>query len=1080
MDVNGTKFHLLYGSQDWQGKNKELPDKLQWDNSIGCLTLKPLPFRFPISTMYLFCWDLIPGTDNDKLLDFINRKFNTNWIKPIKIEKIDNKNTIKVYDEKNVIFFRLNNEQNGINIEINNEISYKLKAKKEEDKLNIFSIVEGMVTPSDRRGADIDRYGNIYWIDNNRHEIRILNSGSLMPSHFWSSDDLNDECKRGDFQNEKKVSHETLYFSGLAVTEYHYLVVGVVSPPGFLVFDLLSGGSPVQMLWEKNEDFSPFDIEKVPGCGVLILDRKNKKCHLLDRYLRLASYGNQIDNPPDETDFKQENLMPERNKNAKVTTYRSIETSFSIEAQHPVSVAAISKDSFVVLDSDHEAGYSVLYFYKKGKRIDRFLLDKTQIDSIDEKPDMEQSYAILGHDIAFIPDANQKNRGKLYLADTYGNQVYAFEVFEMEERFVLNLLPEYYPMRLFSGKALVSDGKLAYYDLKERWLPIIKQEVPLFARKSDPLIYDFDGKAINCVWHRLLLDAYIPQGASVRIESKAANEKEALSYLEWQEEPHLYLRKNNTEIPYYSAFPEKQQRMEGQGTWEFLFQRAVGRFLALRLTIEGTGTNSPALQALRVHYPRFSYLKKYLPSVYQDDPVSASFLDRYLSNIEGTFTEIEGKIQNVQALFDVDTVPSEYLGWLASWVGIILDPEWEDWRKRLFLSRAVSLYRESGTIRGLLRTIRLFTDPCPDETIFETDTTASGRIRESVRIVEKYRLRKAPGVVFGDPFEAQGPGVTADISKWSPVDGALHIHEKFIAYMENRYQTKGTDLFSWNKIPGNDSLRLIEFIKQKFGISWIETAEIEKINDGKNIRIYAGNNYILLELNDLKTKANLRIHDGRTCEFITKNENDNLNVYPSFENIKFPPVLPRELPAANDWKFFLKNWLGFMYAEVSTNHQDTFRNFLKKRYRKIQELNDKYHLKLNSFEEVLLPSVLPEDETVLSDWIQFVSTVLPIRMNAHRFIVLVPQKPDDSDDDIDKRIEKVRRIVAIEKPAHTVFDIKPYFSLLRVGEARLGIDTELGRSCRFTTLSIGKTRLAEGALASYRPADMQARVYVWD
>lgn len=1005
MDVNGTKFHLLYGKEDWQGNNTKLPRELDCDNPGVCLTLKPLMFCFPISTTYLFCWDEIPGKDNEKLLDFINKKFNIIWKNSMKIEKIDNIGIIKVYDEENVISLRLNKEQNGINTEINEELSYKLIVKKENGKLNIYSIIEGMVTPSDRRGADIDRYDNLYWIDGNRQEIRILNSGSRTPSHFWSSYDLNDECKKGDFQNEKKESHETLLFSGLAVTENHYLIVGVLSPPGFLVFDLLIGGSPVQRLWKKEEDFTPFDMAKVPGGGVLILDKEHKKCHLLDRYLRLASCERKIDNPYD-SDFIPEEVKSRKAKNPQITTYQNIENSYSIDAQYPVSVAAISGDSFVVLDSDHDAGYSALLFYKKGQLVLKFLLDHILDDFIGEIPDKKQSHAILGHDIAFIPDGNNRIPGKLYLAATDGNQAYAFEIKEIGDDFVVRLLPRYYPMRLFSGKALVSDGKNAYYDLKENWLRIIEQPVPIFARKGVLTTNVFDGKEINCVWHRIFLDAHIPQGASVRVESKTANEVDGLSYLEWQEEPSFHMRGNNSELPYFRAYPEKQ-KIDGQGTWEFLFQRAVGRYLVLRLTIEGTGTNSPALRALRIHYPRFSYMKKYLPSIYQDDSVSASFLDRYLANIEGTYTEIEGKIQNAEMLFDVNTVPSEYLGWLAGWFGIILNSDWEDMRKRLFLSHAVSLFRERGTISGLLRTIRLFTDPCPDETIFETDPMANERIRESVRIVEKYRLRKAPGVVYGDPLDAQGPGVTTDTSIFRPVDGAVYVHKKFTDYLGNSYQINGkSSIDALNRAWGTD--------------------------------------------------------------------------YKSFEMIKFSPTLPQNLPEANDWKFFLKNRLGFMYAEVSSDHLRLYWDFLKKRYRKIKELNRIYHSDRKLFEDIPLPITLPEDENELSDWIQFVSNVLPIRLNAHRFIVLVPEKPDESEDVVNKRIELIRRIVEIEKPAHTRFEIKPYFSLLRVGEARLGIDTELGKSCRFTTLLLGKSRLEEGAFESHYPGDLQPSMYARD
>ncbi len=83
-------------------------------------------------------------------------------------------------------------------------------------------------------------------------------------------------------------------------------------------------------------------------------------------------------------------------------------------------------------------------------------------------------------------------------------------------------------------------------------------------------------------------------------------------------------------------------------------------------------------------------------------------------------------------------------------------------------------------------------------------------------------------------------------------------------------------LFSWDKVPGNDSKRLIEFLKQKFDISWVETARIEKIDDGKTIRVSTEKNYLSLTLNDEQTELNLKIDDGRTTELMVKTENGKL------------------------------------------------------------------------------------------------------------------------------------------------------------------------------------------------------------
>lgn len=87
-------------------------------------------------------------------------------------------------------------------------------------------------------------------------------------------------------------------------------------------------------------------------------------------------------------------------------------------------------------------------------------------------------------------------------------------------------------------------------------------------------------------------------------------------------------------------------------------------------------------------------------------------------------------------------------------------------------------------------------------------------------------------------------------------------------------------LFSWDKIPGSDNERLLDFLKKNFGVDWVRRAQIKKIDHNT---IFANTaytkNYLFLSLNNKKTKVNLEIGDGRTDEFIVKTENDMLNIY---------------------------------------------------------------------------------------------------------------------------------------------------------------------------------------------------------
>ncbi len=92
-------------------------------------------------------------------------------------------------------------------------------------------------------------------------------------------------------------------------------------------------------------------------------------------------------------------------------------------------------------------------------------------------------------------------------------------------------------------------------------------------------------------------------------------------------------------------------------------------------------------------------------------------------------------------------------------------------------------------------------------------------------------------------------------------------------------------LFSWDNVPGKENGKLIEYLEQNYGVDWIRTAKIEKI-DNNDIRIATEKNFLSLKLNNENTKVTLTINKVKTDEFIVKTENSKLNIYKDTEQEK--------------------------------------------------------------------------------------------------------------------------------------------------------------------------------------------------
>jgi phage tail-like protein len=108
-----------------------------------------------------------------------------------------------------------------------------------------------------------------------------------------------------------------------------------------------------------------------------------------------------------------------------------------------------------------------------------------------------------------------------------------------------------------------------------------------------------------------------------------------------------------------------------------------------------------------------SKLLQYLPGLFSEGEES-SFLARYLLIFETIFESVDLTISHLAAYFASDTAPEEFLSWLASWVGLVIDDGWPVERRRAVLANAMELHCWRGTIRGLTDHLMLYTGIKPE------------------------------------------------------------------------------------------------------------------------------------------------------------------------------------------------------------------------------------------------------------------------------------------------------------------------------------------------------------------------------
>ncbi|MER8044707.1 phage tail protein [Streptomyces sp. NPDC094032] len=92
-----------------------------------------------------------------------------------------------------------------------------------------------------------------------------------------------------------------------------------------------------------------------------------------------------------------------------------------------------------------------------------------------------------------------------------------------------------------------------------------------------------------------------------------------------------------------------------------------------------------------------------LPAMYADDDLA----QRFTAGLDTVLAPVFATLDSLPSYFDPRLAPTDFLSWLASWVGGAHDPRWPAGLRREAVARAVELHRLRGTRRGLIEALRL-------------------------------------------------------------------------------------------------------------------------------------------------------------------------------------------------------------------------------------------------------------------------------------------------------------------------------------------------------------------------------------
>lgn len=100
----------------------------------------------------------------------------------------------------------------------------------------------------------------------------------------------------------------------------------------------------------------------------------------------------------------------------------------------------------------------------------------------------------------------------------------------------------------------------------------------------------------------------------------------------------------------------------------------------------------------------------FLPQAFQQPEMDGggNFLRGFLNIIHHIYDSVNTRLQRVHEVFDPRTTDPEFLPWLAGWLAITLNPDWNTLQRRKMLMAATQLFPDRGTAKAIREFVRIY------------------------------------------------------------------------------------------------------------------------------------------------------------------------------------------------------------------------------------------------------------------------------------------------------------------------------------------------------------------------------------